>query len=415
VSPADGGSRRGGGTRARAARLTRPPEPSTRSTRAPRASGTTGPKGAIASGAIPAGSDAPPTTADRPEGARLTALAEERDFLLSSLRDLEAEHDAGDLADTDYATLKRDYTARAAAVLDALDALDSPGSGASDSEAPGSEASGSEASGNETSGNAGAPRTEVSGSADAPDVAAPETPAGAESPGPPGGSADPQGPTDGSDVAEDPPGPPAGPAWSRRQRQAIWAAAFVVAGTAIGWGIHSATTARAPGDTVSGLQSTGTGAATTQLLSAAEQAAADGDVLTAIQDYQRVLQSDPSQVQALAGEGWLLVQTQQTSLVAQGAGLLKAAELADPTYGPAHVYRGLTLYSQGDDRGAVAEFQYYLGHNPDPSLTPRVRQVLAEAQAASATGSTPSPTPATPQTTSATPQTTSTPSGTAAP
>lgn len=48
---------------------------------------------------------------------RLAALEEERRFLLASLRDLEREHEAGDVDDTDYETLKDGYTARAAAVL----------------------------------------------------------------------------------------------------------------------------------------------------------------------------------------------------------------------------------------------------------------------------------------------------------
>jgi len=38
-------------------------------------------------------------------------------FLLQSLRDLEAEHAAGDLSDEDYEALRDDYTARAAAAL----------------------------------------------------------------------------------------------------------------------------------------------------------------------------------------------------------------------------------------------------------------------------------------------------------
>jgi tetratricopeptide (TPR) repeat protein len=51
----------------------------------------------------------------------VAALEEERDFLLRSLDDLEAEREAGDVDDADYLTLKDDYTARAAAVLRALD------------------------------------------------------------------------------------------------------------------------------------------------------------------------------------------------------------------------------------------------------------------------------------------------------
>lgn len=57
----------------------------------------------------------------RTEPETLVALEEERDFLLRSIEDLEREHDAGDIEDDDYETLKDDYTARAAAVLRAID------------------------------------------------------------------------------------------------------------------------------------------------------------------------------------------------------------------------------------------------------------------------------------------------------
>lgn len=53
-------------------------------------------------------------------------LQEERDFLLSSLRDLERERQAGEIDDDDYRTLHDDYTARAAAVLRALKAEQAP-------------------------------------------------------------------------------------------------------------------------------------------------------------------------------------------------------------------------------------------------------------------------------------------------
>ncbi len=48
---------------------------------------------------------------------RLATLEEERRFLLRSLTDLEREHDAGDVDDLDYHTLKDGYTVRAANVL----------------------------------------------------------------------------------------------------------------------------------------------------------------------------------------------------------------------------------------------------------------------------------------------------------
>jgi tetratricopeptide (TPR) repeat protein len=68
-----------------------------------------------------------PRPADMPSARRqldpdaLAALEEERDFLLRSLRDLEREHDAGDVDDHDHEVLKDDYTARAAAVLRSIE------------------------------------------------------------------------------------------------------------------------------------------------------------------------------------------------------------------------------------------------------------------------------------------------------
>ena len=52
---------------------------------------------------------------------RLAELEEERAFLLRSLDDLDREHDAGDIDEADYDTLRDGYTARAAAVLRAIE------------------------------------------------------------------------------------------------------------------------------------------------------------------------------------------------------------------------------------------------------------------------------------------------------
>ena len=51
----------------------------------------------------------------------LAALEEERDFLLRSLEDLEREYAVGDVDDSDFGELKDDYTARAAAVIRAIE------------------------------------------------------------------------------------------------------------------------------------------------------------------------------------------------------------------------------------------------------------------------------------------------------
>ena len=52
---------------------------------------------------------------------RLAQLEEERAFLLGSIRDLDREHQAGDVDDTDYQTVRDGYVARAAAVLREID------------------------------------------------------------------------------------------------------------------------------------------------------------------------------------------------------------------------------------------------------------------------------------------------------
>lgn len=52
----------------------------------------------------------------------VAALTDQREFLLASLADLDREHEAGDLDEDDYQTLRDDYTARAAAVLRSLEA-----------------------------------------------------------------------------------------------------------------------------------------------------------------------------------------------------------------------------------------------------------------------------------------------------
>ena len=58
--------------------------------------------------------------------AQADARREERDFLLASLDDLEAEYAAGDLDDADYRALRSDYTTRAARAIRALEQTGAP-------------------------------------------------------------------------------------------------------------------------------------------------------------------------------------------------------------------------------------------------------------------------------------------------
>ena len=57
---------------------------------------------------------------------RRDQLQEEREFLLTSLADLEREFAVGDVADDDYASLKDSYTARAAIIIRELSDTERP-------------------------------------------------------------------------------------------------------------------------------------------------------------------------------------------------------------------------------------------------------------------------------------------------
>jgi cytochrome c-type biogenesis protein CcmH len=179
-------------------------------------------------------------------------------------------------------------------------------------------------------------------------------------------------------------GTPAHPAHPSRRRQqwlrglVIGVGVCLIAGGA-GWAVAESSKTRLPGQTITG-QALGS-EAIAQDMQTAQGDAAKGNAVAAIKEYQKILQTDPNQVDALTGEGWLLVQTAQPGLLQQGIQLLAAAEKADPSYAPAHLYRGLAFLGEADYSDAVPEFQWYLGHQPDPSITAEVRQDLQQAQA----------------------------------
>jgi tetratricopeptide (TPR) repeat protein len=254
-----------------------------------------------------------------------SGLDDERDFALRSLLDLEAEHDAGDLGEDDYLALRDVYTARAAVALRAISGEESS------------------ATGEPAGGEVGRVEVDVDGTMG--------------------------GPADGG------PASAAGP-WRKWLLLALGVVA--VAGGAA-WAVVASSATRLPGQEITG-QVLGSQAEEQTLLAA--QAAADkGDDVTAVKDFQQVLNTDPNQPDALTGEGWLLAQTQQPALLQQGLTMLLSAERAAPTYAPAHVYRGISLLSEGDYAGAIPELQWYLAHQPDPQLAPRVRQALQQAEA----------------------------------
>jgi len=254
-------------------------------------------------------------------------LEQERDFLLTSLYDLEAEHDAGDVDDHDYQSLKDSYTARAAAVLRLLD------------------------------------ERLVSASTSGPRVLLDPTPAAPSACERASGS---------------------GPAVRHGRRGTILIVAAVIVFAVVSGGLvmRSAGT-RLPGDTVSGSTPTNP---ETKLLVQAQSQFQNQHLLDAIKTYDQVITMDPANAEALAYKGWLLrlagAQGNDQALINAGLASIRKAEAAKPAYPDAHFFAGETLLrDKSDPSGAIAEFEQFLADNPPQAFVPLVQGELNAARA----------------------------------
>jgi tetratricopeptide (TPR) repeat protein len=164
----------------------------------------------------------------------------------------------------------------------------------------------------------------------------------------------------------------------RRTRLVVAGAGILLIAGGASWAVAASSGTRLPGQEITGQSlSSETVAADIETATADEDR---NDPVDALKLYQKVLKSDPNQVQALAGEGWLLAQTGQPALLKQGLAMLVQAEQIQPAYAASHLYRGLAFLGEADYGDAVPEFQWYLAHSPDPTLVDSVRSALAKAQ-----------------------------------
>jgi uncharacterized protein (TIGR02996 family) len=265
-------------------------------------------------------------------------LESERDFLLRSLDDLETERVAGNVDDESYTRLHDEYTARAAATIRAL--------------------------------------------------------------------------RDGVDAR------PVAPAVPLRRRLLIGgaiAAFAVIAAVALA----AALGARLPGQLASGNQSEGDSGEANDRRAALEQAVAanpddvtarlalarfleaDGDLSSALRQYDEVTQRDPANADALAQSGRILYLTasqtvpdQAAELVATARERLDAAVAADPDYADAYFFRAVLLAQErfGDDL-AIADAQHYLVLAPAGPFADQARQLLADLGADAPSSAIPSDNP----------------------
>lgn len=313
----------------------------------------------------------------------MSALEEDRNFLLRSLEDLEREREAGDLDEADYAALRDDYTARAAAVLRALAASDgepgAPGAGGVEDPPTGStvvvvdedgghggdEAAAGGAGGDAAAGGTGGPQARRRSAA-------------------------------------------GGPGTGGRGRWRPVAVGAVLLAFASGAGMVVARSAgeRLAGDPATGeIASTGPSSEIAGELAAARELIGEGRTLDAIKAYDRVLELDAEQPEALAYRGWLLRLAGRAagdpSLVDRGMGFIERAVAADPGYPDARFFRAFVNYQdRRDAAAAVPDLRAYLAGESPAEMRPVVEDLLRRALADVERGAVspepvPSPAPAT--------------------
>ena len=252
--------------------------------------------------------------------ADLDTLQQEREFLLRSLRDLEAEHQAGDIDETDYQSLRDDYTARAAAVLRAIEER-------------------------KLAPHRPAPATTNGGNSDA--LAAAQR------------------------------------SRRRWRLAALVAMGGALVGLAV-WALTSSSGSRQPGQTISGNSQLATVGADPRLAKAGQlvnkgkvtDALKLYDQILRADPNQPVALADEGWLIAQAG-----MAANRTDLVDQGLAKIAASEKIAPTYAAPHFFRGfLLLRGKGDAAGAVTELRLYLGLvDPSSPEVPQVTQLLQTA------------------------------------
>lgn len=267
----------------------------------------------------------------------LGKLRDERDVALSSLKDLEREHDAGDLSDSDYSVLRDRYTARAAAVLRDIAEVESSSSGH-----PGLPSSAASASADDEglASSDGHETTQTEGSARSQDTAV----AGRS---------------------------PASRSRTRRRRRrrllGVTGCGLVLAGVALIL-VDRLSSDRLPGETASGSVRLSSQQQLQQSLQQAETLEAQGDGAAALKVYQQVLKTHPNEEVALSESGWLEfeagVEAGKPNLLSSGQSAELRAQSTDRNAYAPHLYLGSMYLVEGQSANAVAQYRLFLSDNP---------------------------------------------------
>ena len=257
-------------------------------------------------------------------------LVDRRDFLARSLADAEAEHEAGDLSDDDYALLRQrdqvrlDEVQEQLAELDALEATGSPGP------------------------------TPDGATATAPDGATGRSPGG---------------------------GPDPSPVRTRHRRP--WLAVFGLVAIAAGLVLLVAqlTAPRLLGETADGTIQLNPAETMRRQLAQAEALVNKGSLRQALAVYLQVLSKDPLQPVALAEAGYLEWELGgNDGLRQEGRSLVEKAISVQPDNYAAHLFLGIIDLVQDGNAGAAADqFTLFLAEGPPPALVQQAAATIRTA------------------------------------
>lgn len=173
----------------------------------------------------------------------------------------------------------------------------------------------------------------------------------------------------------------------RRSKKQLAAGLTIAAGLAVGAGVALARAVgdRAPGQVITGGQFDDVAIS----LSRARQLLAT-DPSAAIEEYKKVLDVEPDNVEALTYSGWLVVlqgnATGADDTVGIGIDVLASAREIDPDYPDAVCFMGVAnaeMLSEPKPDVAVPLLEECLAKNPPAEVRQLVESVLARAQAAS--------------------------------
>ncbi|MBW3651582.1 MAG: tetratricopeptide repeat protein [Actinobacteria bacterium] len=257
----------------------------------------------------------------------VSQLEEERQFLLTSLRDLEAERAAGDIEEADYLALRDNYTARAATVLRAL----APAAGAGEATRTPGENAAAQAAGVRRV----APRS----------------------------------------------------AGRRGWRTAVAVVALAAGAGLAGYAVAGAAGERSATDEATGSLPEGS----VDRITKAQALVSEGKVLEAIRVYDSLLADDPENPVALAQRGWLVSRVDPSLVDSGLASIDRALATDPDYAEAHFFRGMILWRSKGDPAAGAEAFQRAIDTNPGPQLTTLLQQVRDQALAAASGAPPPAP------------------------